>query len=106
MRRNLDDEIVKCSTGVFAGDLEDQVATWTGLESKALAFHQDLGLVRGDHPAPPRVLAMPGSSPALSLDYKLLDIKRSVKERGSSHAPNHLLLESSTQRSVRGSGLR
>ena len=29
MRRNLDDEVVKGSTGVFASDLEDQVATWT-----------------------------------------------------------------------------
>jgi hypothetical protein len=63
MRRNLDDEIVKGSTGVVAGDLENQVATWTGLESKALALGQDLGLVRGDHPAPPRVLAVPGCRP-------------------------------------------
>ena len=63
MRRNLDDEVVKGSTGVFASDLEDQVATWTRLESEAFAFDQDLGLARGDHPAPPRVLAIPGSRP-------------------------------------------
>ena len=41
VRRDLDDEVVKRACCVFAGDLEDEIASRARLEAKALVWRQD-----------------------------------------------------------------
>ena len=46
---DLDDEVVEGATGVVAGELEDKIAAWSGLESAPLVGREELGSEHGRH---------------------------------------------------------